>query len=130
MYRNKRSCLIYVRKAKTEKYAGIISLAQQERKCRKYAREKGVIVRRVIHDRGISGNQITRRGLFLLVKCLERLYNVEYLIVADFTRLGRKSNSIVRKMIEFASPGITVVAVDLGPERPDTYLDFTNLSIK
>ena len=126
MYKNKKSCLIYVRQANSEKNIGFNSLAQQEKRCRAYARENKIVVREVIRDEG-SGNSITRKHIFSFFECLENYYSVEFIIVTNPTRLGRKSYPIVRKMIEFASPSTKIIAVDLGPEQSNSYIEFSRL---
>jgi DNA invertase Pin-like site-specific DNA recombinase len=127
MYKNKKSCLIYVRKANSENDVGYSSLSQQEQRCRKYARENNIVVRKVIKDIGSSGNCVARKGLFDLFNCLETQYEIEYLLVTNPTRLGRKSYLIIREIIKFIGQKIKVVSVDLGNEESNPHLEFNGL---
>lgn len=89
----KQQCVAYVRVSTQEQAAGGVSLSQQERSLRAYAKAKGWSMVAVYRDEGASGKSLDRPGIQAALKALAD-GEASILAVAKLDRLSRSVRDI------------------------------------
>jgi site-specific DNA recombinase len=116
-----RSVVAYCRSA-NEQHGGPSAVSSQARAIRRYAARRGLTLRAVYTDAGVSGVRMKRPGLErLLADC--RAGKVGTLITKDADRLSRDMGQLIALLHIFAKAGVRVEYSAREGQRGNRYLE-------
>ena len=101
-------CFIYLRVSSQRQFKEGFSLENQRRRCEDYANVKGMRIRDVFSDGGISGSNFNRKGFQEMKRCIRA---GEYILIYSFTRLGRNQVEAMTVYNELCERGVKIISV-------------------